>query len=109
MSDSNKDFEDLTNQIIEFCEKREWIKFHHPKELATAISIESAELEELFLWRGMENIEIIKSDHNRVNEISDEVADIIIYTILMAHYLNINLKEAITQKIKRNDIRFPIK
>ncbi len=94
--------------IIEFRDKRDWRQFHFPKELAAAISIETAELQELSLWKGQEPSEQIIPDRERMDRIGDEVADIAIYLYLLTHELNIDLREAIARKLKKNAIKYPI-
>ncbi|KAF5028526.1 MazG-like family protein [anaerobic digester metagenome] len=102
------DFYSEVAAIIEFRDKRNWRQFHYPKELAAAISIETAELQELFLWKGQESSEHIISDCERMDKISDEVADIAIYLFLLTHELNIDLRVAVAQKLKKNAMKYPI-
>jgi len=101
--DFNSEFE----KIIEFRDKRDWKKYHYPKDLAAALSIEAAELQELFLWKNQEPSELVISDSKRIQDISDEVADVAIYLFLLANELNIDLKMAIDQKIKKNERKHP--
>ena len=100
-------FDSLLFNLLEFRSKREWEKFHLPKELAAAISIESSELQELFLWRERESPEEIKQDHNRMNLIVDEIADILIYLIFLSHDLGIDLFEATNKKLEKNIRKYP--
>lgn len=102
------DFSGQVEQVIRFCEQRDWKQFHYPKDLATALSIEASELQELFLWKGMEPSGQVRSDPARMEEIADEVADIGIYLLLLANELDINLKEAIDRKIAKNAVKYPV-
>ncbi len=102
------DFNSEIEKIIEFRDKRNWRKYHYPKDLAAALAIETAELQELFLWKDQEPSELVISDFKRIKDISDEVADIAIYLFLLTRELNINLKEAINIKIGKNEIKYPI-
>ncbi len=102
------DFHSDIERIIKFRDERDWQKFHYPKELAAALSIETAELQELFLWKGQESSEQIISDNDRMDAISDEIADVAIYLFLITHELNIDLKEAIRKKIQKNGLKYPI-
>lgn len=79
-----------------------------PKDLATAISIESAELQELFLWKGQEPSEQIIPDRERMDKIGEEVADVAIYLFLLAYELNIDLREVIARKLEKNAVKYPI-
>lgn len=104
---SKWDFESEMAAIIDFRDERDWQQFHYPKDLAAAISIEAAELQELFLWKGQEPAEQVQQDAERMSDIADEVADVAIYLFLLANGLNINLREAIDRKIKKNAVKYP--
>lgn len=93
--------------LLEFRKEREWGQFHLPKELAAAISIEASELQELFLWREREQPETVKQDQHRMELIRDEVADVLIYLLFLSHDLDINLPEAILQKLEKNREKYP--
>lgn len=97
------DLEKLTEEIVKFRDERDWKKFHDSKNLATAISIEAAELNELFLWKTIGQSEEISSE-----KVSHELADILIYSFLLAHKLNLSIKEIILEKIKINREKYPI-
>lgn len=93
----------LIDKIIEFNAKRDWDKFHNPKDLSLSIVLEAAELLEVFQWSG-QDLDV----QQRKLEMEEELADIIIYSILFAHAENINIREAITNKLARNENRFPL-
>ena len=93
--------------LLEFRSQREWEQFHLPKELAVAISIEASELQELFLWRERETQYTLKQDQHRMELISDEVADILIYLLFLSHDLGIHLPSAIKKKIEKNKNKYP--
>lgn len=101
-------FSDEIGEIIKFRDDRDWKKFHYPKDLAAALSIEVAELQELFLWKSQEPPEQIISDPDRMNDITEEIADIAIYLFLLTHGLNIDLKQSIKRKIKKNALKYPV-
>ena len=94
--------------ILNFRRARDWEKFHLPKELAAAIAIEAAELQELFLWKGGETKEIVKEDSERLKKISDEVADITIFLLLLVHDLGIDLAGVVNRKITANERRYSV-
>jgi len=99
--------ESITPKLLEFRHQREWEQFHLPKDLSAAISIEAAELQELFLWRERETPEEIKQDQHRMELIRDEVADVLIYLIFLSHDLGIDLPEAILAKLEKNRKKYP--
>jgi NTP pyrophosphatase (non-canonical NTP hydrolase) len=98
--------EDLILAIREFCEERDWRQFHNPKDLSIALSIESSELLEKFLWKNKEEVEeaLVK---NR-EEIEDEIADIAIYVLDLVDVLNIDLEKAILAKLEKNKLKYPV-
>ena len=95
--------EELIKKITQFRDERDWKQFHSPKNLATAISIESSELNEIFLWK--KEKESFEADKSRV---ADEIADVMIYSILMMDTFNLDLFEIINNKISKNAIKYPI-
>lgn len=101
------DLSDVSSEIRRFRDRRGWQKFHRPKELAAALAIEAAELQELFLWRGDENSSDIRADNLRMNSLADEVADISIYLLLFVMELELDVADAVRKKLARNENRFP--
>lgn len=89
---------DLINKLLKFRDERDWKQFHTPDNLAKSISVESAELLELFQWSSQANIE----------ELKDEMADIYIYLLLLADNLNIDLDKIADKKIEKNKEKYPI-
>ena len=87
-------------EIIEFRDDRNWGIHHTPSNLVKSISIESAELLELYQWGDK------AQDIERVKE---ELADILIYSITLAERLELNINEIILEKIKKNGIKYPLK
>lgn len=98
--------EDLQEKYAEFKQRRDWEKFHQPKNIAMSISIESAELMELFQWKDNIDKERIKADSKLMDNIREELADIILYSISMAQHLEIDLEEAVEDKLEENKDRF---
>jgi len=98
----------ILSKILKFRHERDWEQFHKPKELATAINIESAELLEQFLWHTQETVEEIKLDERRYNQIKEEIADITIYLMYLINDLNIDIKEAVLDKIVKNTEKYPV-
>lgn len=95
------DIHQLTEEIVQFRDKRDWKQFHNPKDLALAISIEASELNELFLWKNHNDY-----NHTRLGE---ELADVLIYSFLLAHETNLDVIKIINSKIMKNRRRYPVK
>jgi NTP pyrophosphatase (non-canonical NTP hydrolase) len=93
------DLQDVKEQIKAFVKEREWEQFHNAKDLALALSIEAAELNECFLWKS----------HNeaKVDKVKDELADILIYAILFADKYGFDIPEIIVEKIEKNAAKYP--
>lgn len=98
--------DDLTRQIVAFRDERDWKQFHSPKNLAASISIEAAELLECFQWSSDESIaEDVKK---RRSEIEEEIADVLIYMLLLAHDTGIDPAQAVQRKLAKNDAKYPV-
>ncbi len=96
----------LREEIRKFVDARDWLQFHSPKNLASSIAIESAELMEVFQWCGSsESVEVAKQKQQAV---ADEVADIAIYLIEFAEVVGIDLEKAVLDKLARNEDRYPV-
>lgn len=103
---AKNELSELTRRIIQFRDDRDWARFHDPKNLSQAIGIEAAELQEIFLWKtNAESTHLANDERDHVRE---EVADIFIYLITMCHGLNIDILQAVGDKIKRNGQKYPI-
>ncbi len=90
--------DDIVKKVVQFRDDRDWKRFHTPENLAKSISIEAAELLENFQW-----------DTNYCKErVYDELADVLIYCILMADALKINIEEAISLKLEKNLKKYPV-
>jgi len=99
-------FEGLQRQVGDYVSERGWNKYHRPKDLAISIAIESAELLELFQWKP-DPIESGKMNEDLRSCVGEELADVIIYSVCMANVLNINLSQALANKIKKNRRKYP--
>ena len=98
------DIKQITEALVAFRDERDWQQFHDSKNLATAISIEAAELNELYLWKNSVE-EIASIDRERLSE---ELADIFAYAFLLAEKNKLDVKEIILKKIKKNGDKYPI-
>lgn len=95
--------EETIRQILKFRDDRDWKQFHNPKDLAISISLEAAELLEVFQWSG-EDI----SDKGKQDKIKEELADVINYCVLMADVCKLDLDEIVQEKIKINNAKYPV-
>jgi NTP pyrophosphatase (non-canonical NTP hydrolase) len=98
--------DDLKRRYADFVEERNWGQFHTPKNLAEAISIEANELLELYLWHDNLPPEEVHDSDELIDQTEDELADIVIYCMGMSNQLDIDLDEAIQEKLEENEERF---
>ena len=97
------DFQMLIDELVKFRDARQWEQFHSTKDLALALSIEAAELNELFLWKTTEECE--KVDRARLRE---ELADVFAYGLLLAGKHGLDVKEIVLEKIRKNNEKYPV-
>ena len=91
------------NRINQFRDDRDWRKFHNEKDLAISISLEASELLELFQWKNSE--EVVESS---LKEIKEELADVLIYSLMMADNLNLDVDDIIKNKLDLNERKYPV-
>jgi dCTP diphosphatase len=101
------DIEKLTTAIREFVQQRDWERFHTPKNLAMALSVEVAELVELFQWLTPEESAALVDTPEGRAAIEDEIADIAIYLLRLAGVLGVDVESVVRAKLERNQQRFP--
>lgn len=94
------DLEELRQAIVAFTQERDWDQFHDGKNLALAISIEAAELNEAFLWKEAKDV--------NVEKVKEELADVFNYALLMADKYNLDVKQIVLEKIRRNAEKYPV-
>jgi NTP pyrophosphatase (non-canonical NTP hydrolase) len=97
------DIQILIDELVKFRDARHWEQFHNSKDLALAISIEAAELNELFLWKTKEESELVDK-----NKLKEELADIFAFSLLMAGKHGFDVKEIVLEKIRKNDEKYPV-
>jgi len=108
MKSSNFQFQSILKKIKTFRDERDWKQFHNPKDMAEAIVIEASELLELFLWKSKKEAEEFMKDEKNREEFSDELADITWFIIELADTYNIDIEQAIENKLKKNAKKYPI-
>ena len=95
--------QETINQVLKFRDDRNWKQFHNPKDLAISISLEAAELLEVFQWSGADIV-----CEEKMDKIREELADVLNYCILMADACGLNMDEIIQEKVKRNNEKYPV-
>ena len=105
MADDTTTVAALKARVADFVHAREWEKFHRTANLAKAISVEAAELLELFQWRE-DSQPLDAATRQRVEE---ELADVLIYCLSATNSLGVDLSEIVLKKLERNEKRYPTK
>jgi len=100
------ELDDIKLRLREFAKERDWDQFHSPKNFSMALIVECAELVEHFQWLTDEQSRNLPDD--TLDEVSLEMADIMIYLIRIADKLDIDLIDAVNRKIKLNAIKYPV-
>lgn len=108
MSDDTTKLTELKNRIQQFIDERDWGKYHNPKDVAVSISIEAAELLELFQWVNDSEIAKVLDDPSKLERLKEELADVIIYCLDLARILRIDVSEAVIEKIEKNAAKYPV-
>lgn len=96
------EYQEIVKSLIDFRNERDWEQFHDSKNLALALLLEAAELNELFLWKKDSEAEAID-----IGRIKEELADILAYAFLLAEKHNLDIFEIVREKIKRNGEKYP--
>ena len=106
MNDKITPLQILKDKHADFVNSRNWTEFNTPKNLAMSIAIEASELMEIFQWLTVEESENIKENDEEFIHLKEEIADVMIYLMALANRLNIDLTDAIVDKLAKNEKRF---
>lgn len=95
--------DETIQRVLKFRDDRDWRQFHTPKDLAISMSLEAAEVLELFQWSGTDLDCAAKRDRLR-----EELADVLSYCILMADVCGLDLDEIMNEKVSKNEAKYPV-
>jgi len=98
--------EQVLDRIRRFRDERDWKQFHDPKNLAVSISVEAAELLELFQWRNDE--EAMRYAEQNKERVAEEIADVAIYLLELVDVLGLDLEKCIDAKLAKNAQKYPV-
>ena len=97
------ELEELMKALVSFRDARDWKQFHDTKNLTVALSIEAAELNELFLWKDSAASETVDKE-----KLKEELADVFAYALLLAEKHELDVKQIVLDKIARNAEKYPV-
>ena len=95
--------QETIDMILKFRDDRDWKQFHNPKDLAISISLEAAELLEVFQWSGSD-----VSGDGKIDKIKEELADVMVYCVHMADALDLDIDQIVQEKMKKNNEKYPV-
>lgn len=94
------DINEILNELRRFNTERDWDQFHNGKDLAIGLSVEASELLDAFLWKSPEDV--------NPDKIREELADVLNYSFQMADKYNLDIKEIMLDKIRKNATKYPV-
>lgn len=95
--------DETIRRVLKFRDDRDWRQFHTPKDLALSLSLEAAELLEVFQWSGAD----LECAH-KTSRIREELADVLSYCVLMADVCGLDLDEIMNEKVDKNEAKYPV-
>ncbi len=99
------EIKEIMERLKRFAEERDWERFHSPKNLSMALSVEASEVVEIFQW--MKEEESFDLDRDKLERLSEEIADVMIYLLRLSDVTGIDPLEAVMKKIEKNETRYP--
>lgn len=102
------DLNALQARLRAFAAERQWEPFHTPKNLAMALMVEAAELQELFQWLTPEESQRLTADPAQKERVADELADVLLYLLQLADHTGVDLADAVERKLVKNARKHPV-
>jgi NTP pyrophosphatase (non-canonical NTP hydrolase) len=106
--DEQETIANLRERVIRFRDARNWEQFHDPKNLAMGLSIECAELLELFLWKSDPEIREMLGDETLRRKVREELADVFVFLLYLSRGCGVDLSDAVTKKLMVNEKKYPV-
>ena len=100
------DIANIAKRLADFARERDWEQFHSPKNIATALSVEAAELLEIFQWLTEEQSQELSRE--AMEKVKEEAADVLLYLIRLGDLLHIDLAAAVDAKLAANSRKYPV-
>ena len=108
LSDDRTTLAELKDRMAEFVGRREWTKYHRPKDLAMSLAIEAAELMEHFQWLDHDESDTVLADPAEKQRIADEMADVLAFLVSLANAANIDLADSFHRRMTQNEQKYPV-
>ena len=107
MTDPQTTVDELRRLVGEFVDRRDWHRFHCPKNLSMSLAIEAAELMEHFQWLSAEQSRRVARHPGKLAAVAEELADVLCYALAMANQLEIDVSAALCDKMAKNEQKYP--
>lgn len=98
----------LQAEALRFRDARDWAQFHRAKDLAMGLSVEAGELLELFLWKSEAEVEAGRTDPAAKVRVGEEMADVLMFLLYLAHERGVDLVDAFRDKLVKNAVKYPV-
>jgi NTP pyrophosphatase (non-canonical NTP hydrolase) len=108
MTDATTTLADLRKAMQDWVRARDWSRYHTPRNLAASVSIEAAELLELFQWLTPEEAAARAGDPTFRERVGEEMADVLSYLVSLANAMDIDLAAAFADKVRKNSAKYPV-
>lgn len=108
MTNQKPTLDELTQQLIEFRDERDWRQFHALKDLMLSLSLEASELLELSQWKPAQQFETEATTEPTKQRMKEECADVLLYLLLICERCDIDLQTAAAEKIAANARKYPV-
>ncbi len=107
-NDADTTVQNLRDMVAAFVSERQWEKFHSPKNISMALTIEAAELMEHFQWATIEDSRAVVHDSTKLADVGEELADVLCYGMALANSLGIDISQTMKKKMEKNREKYPI-
>ena len=98
----------LTQALVKFRDERNWGQFHTLRNLIVSLNLEAAELLELTQWKNDAEVAALPEEANAREALADECADVLLYLLLIADKVGIDLEDAARNKLEKNAAKYPV-
>ena len=105
MPDAAATVQQLRDRVAAFVHERDWEKYHNPKDIALSMSVEAAELLELFQWRSEDEVDLRNAKFRE--DVEDELADVFVYCLSLANAIGCDLSDVTLRKLAKNERKYP--
>lgn len=106
--DTTTTIDELKHEVIAFRDRRNWKQFHDIKNLSMGLSVEAAELQELFLWKTPGEIDAMLAAQKDRKRIEEECADVLVFLLYLGEAAGIDLSRAVRDKLMVNEKKYPV-